>query len=137
MYLSLKGIQYANNSVIFATEIGETDVNSTSPPPNSNNGLQCITDRMPCCRFQSGHVGEWFFPDGTVILNYLVNGSSFYRSRGRDDGTVNLNRANIDVMSPTGLFCCVIPDATGTNQTLCANIGMLHYTCTVDDVCIQ
>ena len=46
----------------------------------------------------------------------------FYRNR-EDDGTVNLIRVNNDVMMPTGKFCCVVPDGTSTNVTVCANIG--------------
>jgi hypothetical protein len=46
---------------------------------------------------------------------------SFYRNRG-DDGTVNLNRLN-DVMMPTGLFCCEVPNTAGDAQPLCANLG--------------
>ena len=119
IYLSLKGTVYANNSVISITEIGETDTPAT-PAHDSNNGLQCISDRMPCCRFGGGHVGEWFFPDGTMVPG---NGPTFYRNRGGDDGTVNLNRANTNVVSPTGLFCCVVPDATGIDQTVCVSLG--------------
>lgn len=61
VYLSLNGTKYANNSVISITEIGETD-----PDLNQNDGLQCITDRRPCCRFRY-RVGEWFFPNGTEV----------------------------------------------------------------------
>ena len=35
--------------------------------------------------------------------------TTFYRNRG-DDGTVNLNRLNTNVITPTGLFCCEVPD---------------------------
>ena len=111
---------YPNNSHILITEIGETDT-SISPPPNSNNGLQCITDRMPCCGTQPNRFGEWFFPNGSSVLTQ-VGSRTFYRNRG-DDGTVNLNRLNSDVMMPTGGFCCVVPDATSTEVTVCANIG--------------
>ena len=48
--------------------------------------------------------------------------TTFFRNRG-DDGTVNLNRVNSDVMMPTGRFCCVVPDANGVDQRVCANIG--------------
>ena len=48
--------------------------------------------------------------------------STFYRNRGRDDGTVNLNRLNTTVVMPTGLFCCVVPDATGVMQRICASV---------------
>ena len=113
VYLSLKGVVYANNSVISITEIEQTNT-------SANNGLQCITDRMPCCR-DAHKAGEWFFPSGSVVPIGGV-ATTFYRNRG-DDGTVNLNRVNNDVMMPTGRFCCVVPDATGADQTLCVNIG--------------
>ena len=50
------------------------------------------------------------------------SGPTFYRNRGSDDGTVNLNRVNTNVMSPTGLFCCVVSDATDVMQRVCASV---------------
>jgi hypothetical protein len=120
VYLSLRGAVYANNSAIPIAEIGET--NSTS-----NTGLQCVTDRIPCCSALATRTGEWFFPDGMTIVPNQAGASSFYRNRGPgDDGTVNLNRLNTNVMMPTGLFCCELPDATGMMQRVCANIGELE-----------
>ena len=115
VYLSLKGTVYANNSVILITEIA------------SNTGLQCITDRSPCCGTQ-GRAGQWYFPDGNqvpVLGVGATKATTFYRNRG-DDGSVNLNRLS-DIMSPTGLFCCEIPDATNIHQRVCANIGESLY----------
>ena len=112
VYLSLKGVVYSNNSVILITEIEQTNT-------TSNNGLQCITDRRPCCRV--ARLGEWFFPDGGMVAQISDSQTTFYRNRG-DDGTVNLNRLNNDVMMPTGKFCCVVPDATGVSQWRCAVI---------------
>ena len=79
---------------------------------------------MPCCRTPPNRAGEWFFPNGIVVP---VSGAAttFYRNRG-DDGTVNLNRVNTGIISPTGLFCRVVPDATGTIQRVCAAISELH-----------
>jgi hypothetical protein len=87
----------------------------------SNTGLQCITDRMPCCATPRTRSGQWQFPNKTDVG---ISGRtvSFYRNRG-DDGTVNLNRVDGDVMMPTGLFCCIVRDATNVTQTVCANIG--------------
>ena len=104
---------YTNNSAIQITEIGGTNT-------TSNTGLQCITDKMMCCGTPPNRFGEWYFPDGTTVP---VQGSaiSFSRNRG-DGGRVNLNRVNTGVMSPIGLFCCEVPDATETMQRLCANI---------------
>ena len=61
-----------------------------------------------------------------VLFKSPVQGmaTTFYRTRG-DDGTVNLNRLNTNVFTPTGLFCCEVPNAIGAMQRLCANIGEL------------
>ena len=69
--------------------------------------------------------GDWFFPNGTVVPGPLQSPTTFYRNRG--DGTVNLNRLNTNVMMPTGLFCCEVPDSLSDYVTvtsrLCMNIG--------------
>ena len=89
-----------------------------------DNRLQCITDRMPCCRSEA--VGEWYFPGDGGMVPIIIGSTTFYRSRG-DDGTVNLNRVNNDVVMPTGQYCCVVPDATGVMQWACAMISeILH-----------
>ena len=116
VYLSLRGVVYANNSAIQITEIGETDRHT-----DLNNGLQCITDRIPCCASVFNRFGEWYFPDGTAVPVQSV-ATTFYRNR-RDNGTVNLNRLNTNIMMPTGLFCCEVPDASDRTQRVCANIG--------------
>ena len=118
VYLSLKGVVYANNSVIQITEIGVTN-----PDTDQNEGLQCITDRMPCCRI-TFRAGEWYMytPERTMVPGPSTS-TSFYRNRGYDDGTVNLNLPSGIMMPPTGLFCCEVPDAAGDIQPLCVNIG--------------
>ena len=85
-----------------------------------NNALQCITDKKPCCN-GGGGTGHWHSPTGEILAKN-VSFNSFFRSRGNNDGTVNLNR-NDGIMSPTGQFCCVIPDATDVDQTLCVDIS--------------
>ena len=118
VYLSLNRMFYANNSVIPITEIGETNT-------TSNTGLQCITDRRPCCSTHPNRRGEWFFPDGMTVPGPPGNPTTFYRNRG-DDGTVNLNRLNTNVMMPTGLFCCAVSDALDDMQRVCATISELE-----------
>ena len=130
VYLSLKGVVYTNNSVILITEIEQTNT-------TSNNGLQCITDRRPCCRSNPNRLGEWLLPDDGGIVPLIGSGASkattFYRNRG-DNGTVTLNRLNNDVMMPTGRFCCVVPDATGVSQWACAVICELVYIIYYNDI---
>ena len=104
---------YVNNSVIPITNIGQT-------------ALQCVTDKRPCCK--NSAVGQWYFPNGTTVPIQGV-ATTFYRARG-DDGTVNLNRqVNSNIVSPSGLFCCVVPDAVGVDEIVCANVAESRTMC--------
>ena len=113
---------YANNSDILITSIG------TDHKRLPSEGLVCNTDYRPCCRYfppgspTSVSVGEWYYPNGDQVPLLSV-GDVFYRTRGEDDGTLNLFRRDTDIASPIGSFCCEIPVADGVSQTLCANIG--------------
>ena len=64
-----------------------------------------------------------YTPDRTVVPGLSI-AVSFYRNRGFEDGTVNLNRLS-GVMMPTGLFCCEVPNGLNIMQRVCANIGKL------------
>ena len=113
VYLLQREVVYSNNSFIF---IG-----------GATQALQCITDRRPCCAAFMARTGEWFFPNGSLVpvQGTVKDGNratTFYRDRG-DDGTVNLNRVNANVMMPTGLFCCEVSNALNITQRLCIKIG--------------
>ena len=123
VYLSLNGRVYANYDVIPITEIGETTT-------TSNTGLQCITDRRPCCAAMETRAGEWYFPNGTTTITNkngaVATLATFYRNRGHD-GTVNLNHLNSSTMSTIGLFCCMVPNDAREMQRICVNIGKFMY----------
>lgn len=117
VYLSLNERFYPNNSEIPITLIGHT----------GDYALKCTTDRVPCCRQVINGIsmilmGMWVSPEGIEIPNQSENGP-FFRSRGINDGTVNLNRLNNSIVEPFGLFCCVVPDVDEVSQTQCVNIG--------------
>ena len=57
-----------------------------------------------------------------MLVNWNESGVVFYSNR-EDNGEVYLNRLSGVTISPTGQFCCEVPDATNTNQTLCVIIG--------------
>ena len=114
--LAFKGTIHRNNSLFLVNELGKIE---------SDDALQCVTDKARCCKRPPNRFGEWYFPNGLLIpVEYRGDtgfARVFYRNRG-DDGTVNLNRAMYKDVPPTGLYCCRVPDAADVYQTLCANI---------------
>ena len=123
VYLQRNGVFLANNSAVFISDIGDA----------SNNRLQCITDRMPCCA-KPNRVGEWYFPgNGGMVPPIGSSPTTFYRNRG-ENGTVNLNRVSNDVMMPTGQYCCVVSDATNINRMACAIICELRIIIMLIDI---
>ena len=116
--LLFKGKIYGNNSLFFINEIGRT---------NSSCALQCVTDQGICCRqYYYMYIGEWYFPDGSIVPRE-DSATDFYRNRANNPGTVNLNRVSNAIISPTGQYCCHVPDNTTINQILCAYIGKYNY----------
>ena len=105
---------YRNGGNILIYDVGEDD-----------NALLCVTDLIECCRGNEtggrGALGDWFYPNGTAV-DIKNSGDDIYRNRG--PRVVRLNRRN-NAMSPTGQYCCVVPDATFTNMITCIDIGEL------------
>ena len=118
VYLFLNGVVIKPESNVFITNIG------TSPQTQ----LICITDKNPCCTGPNA-AGEWVFPDGTNVSVMNNSPTQFYRNRG-SSGQVNLYRVNDDVITPTGRFCCRVPDAIDFNRTVCVNVGELKVIVT-------
>ena len=113
VYLLHNGVIIEANSKIFITDIGIT----------APHHLVCLTDRNPCCR--SPHtVGDWIFPNATNVglLGSNSRAAHFYTNRGIN-GEINLYRVSSDVISPTGRFCCRVPNVTNINHTICINVG--------------
>ena len=104
-----------SNRVICVTDIGTSEL--------SHQYLVCTSDRMPCCR-DPPQYGEWKFPNGSQVIHIDDHKEAVAFHRNRDNiGHVNLYRVSSDITSPTGRFCCEIPDATDTNHTLCVDIS--------------
>ena len=114
MYLSLRGINFTNNSYVDIDDIGEGD----------DGALLCVTNLIQCCRGidtpgDGGALGEWFYPNGTDV-EIKDSGNDIYRNRG--PSVVLLNRRS-NAMFPTGLYCCEVPDASNIQRRVCANVG--------------
>ena len=118
IYVNITGVYLsrvyrgASAGTLLITDIGE-----------GHNALFCFTDLIQCCYdtdTPSGTdaLGNWLFPNGSAV-GAENQGGDFYVDRG--PGMVRLNRRN-DVTSPTGQFCCEVPDATSINTRICVNI---------------
>ena len=101
--LTLKNVQYPDNSVVNITAIG-TD----------SAALNCTTTRTGCC---FSPTGAWYFPDGSEVGRI---GTTYYRTRSRDPGTIHLHRNPVAIT--TGIFCCTIPNVSGDLQSIYVGI---------------
>ena len=110
LQLKFQGVSYPNNSVLSLNDIGDISTGSA---------IFCTTNRSPCCSHPV-RVGQWYYPDGSMVPNNVA-GKDFYRGRG-DDQTIHLSRRN-NTQTPTGSFCCELPDNSDVNHTLCVHLG--------------
>ena len=106
------GINYANNSVLNLTDIGE-----------AGSALICRTDSAQCCRGIDNPnggtpLGNWYFPDGSQVRNSEIGGDI---NMDRDLSGVRLNRRN-SATSPTGVYRCEVVDARGDTQTILVDL---------------
>ena len=84
------------------------------------NALHCLTNLTTCCRGVDGcSAGEWFLPGQTspvVGINAPNAGTEIF-TRSRCPSAVLLNHRT-NVMGPTGLYTCQVPDRSGMERTL-------------------
>ena len=113
LHLIFRGVSYPNNSVLSLNDIGEFSTGSA---------ILCTTNRSPCCSSTDASMrfGEWYYPDGSLVPTVTAN-QDFYRGRGTNQ-TIHLSRRN-DAQSPSGHFCCKLPDSSGEYQTFCVLLG--------------
>ncbi len=113
-----------DNTEILITDIGE-DADDDGLP-----SLTCHSDLTACCRSNAdnndnGALGQWTFPDGSVILQNggsATAGQQFYIIRNGPQLIKLARRESNNPLTPTGSYCCTVP-TTGGDMTLCANLG--------------
>ena len=105
--LSLNGTTLTNNSIVLLGSIGEGDA-----------ALLCTTDSTACCGTIPNRFGQWYYPNGTMVLTDGA-GQPYYRNRG--DMLIRLNRRPNQGLSEiySGIYCCEIPDQNSVMQTMC------------------
>ena len=105
VWFSLNGTTYQNNSCVALEDIGENDT-----------ALLCMTNLTACCRpphtGTESALGNWYFPDGTVVPSSDTHGDIY---RTSDQMVVYLNRRR---SGEDGIYHCKIPDSTNVLQTI-------------------
>ena len=109
VYFELNGRMYSNNSHVSITEVGEGE-----------NALLCKTNKKECCSRVGNRCGAFYYPNEVEVPSKKYN-HGFYRNRG--DQVVRLHRrVNEEVDSPTGVYCCKVPDACEVEQKICIEL---------------
>jgi hypothetical protein len=123
LYFELNGVRYESNSTILLTNIG--DSRSTFSILDPGPSLVCMTHEVntQCCRSRDGgNVGEWWFPDGSIVPRNRAN-----QDYGRSGYTqqVRLNRRN-NPLGPSGVWTCTVPGCGGLEHIAYITLGKLH-----------
>ena len=101
-------------------------------------GVECHTDKSDCCQGGSSALGDWFYPNSSVILSHtqfqrrsgsLMSHDHPYFARNRGPRLVRLYHTENSQYNPgldgselRGTFHCVVPDKQDNNQTVYINI---------------
>ena len=110
LFFLLNGVMYLPGETVLITDIGEfVDVS------NAGLSLVCVTTNVntKCCRMSDGgNLGEWFFPNGTIVPRNSGNEHrNFTRSGFMQQARLN-HRNNATV--PLGAYICVVPNEGNT-----------------------
>ncbi len=126
----MSGTIYLPGDTIPITDVGDSfspgnGTNPTDPGPS----LVCVTRNVNtmCCRSRdhpgSGPVGNWLYPNGTKVIGNNANQFLNF-TRSSHTQQIRLNRKRPDVMSPTGVYTCEVPDGSDNTITHTATITL-------------
>ncbi len=126
VYLSLGTTNITtNNTEILITGIGD-DTDGGMP------SLTCQTNLTQCCMIGDDNngsgdedMGQWTYPNGSVVLNNTESQTALYIVRNTPPVIKLVRRESVNPppLSPTGSYCCIIPTNEGEMMTFCANLG--------------
>ena len=110
----LNGQLYHNNSVVTVTDIGSSFFLSA---------LFCLTPSLECCSNSetpnaASVTRKWYLPDGRSVTS---DNSPFIRFRVSSAVSLHNDRFS-SITVPAGVYCCEIPDASGTSQNIYVGI---------------
>ena len=126
--LLLLGQTIPNNSLVNYDDLLYRSDNGQPTNANRLQTLMCVTDLVDCCESPHTVCGDWYYPDGRTVVFNTGGPGTFQSNRGANEvignqqfyGSVRLWRRF--TADERGLFHCELPDASGVNQNLYANI---------------
>ena len=93
------GQMISNNTLLSLNDLG-----------NSSTPLSCVTNQLLCCDSSSG---GWFSPGGNIMDDGSENSTELYQS---------FENQKIQLLRPSGLYWCEIPDQNNVTQTFYVGI---------------
>ncbi len=114
---------HSHGDTVFITDIGVFTAATLSGAASS---LVCQTGNVnvQCCRgSDGGNVGDWFYPNGTIVLRNSGNENLDFTRSGFTH-QVRLNRRN-NASMPTGEYLCRVPDESDSNMIHVATITII------------
>ena len=113
LYFTWRGNRYEPGDSILITDIGLHVTSGDNMGPGDS--LVCVTTDVntQCCT-DVGGVGEWFFPDGSMVIRNIDDPN--YNTQIIRTGRPNQVRLNFRTRqtSPTGEYTCVVPETDGS-----------------------
>ena len=87
------------------------------------SALFCLTPSLECCSDSetpnaASVTREWYLPDGRSLT---LDNSPFIKSRVSSAVSLHHDRFSSNT-PPSGVYCCEIPDASGTSQSIYVGI---------------
>ncbi len=132
----MSGTVYLPGDTLPITDVGDGYPIVTNPP-DPGPSLVCVTSNVNtmCCRGRDhdgdgGPVGNWIYPDGAIVLGNNANPNGDI-TRSSHTQQIRLNRKRPDVMSPTGVYTCEVPDGSDNTTTHRANITLTNGECMI------
>ncbi len=119
LYFQLNNTLYFPGDTVFINNIGNENYYNRSDPMLS---LVCVTSNVNrnCCRWSDGErVGEWYYPNGTMVQPSYYHTSLQRRVFAHQ---VRLIRFR-EVLEPLGNYTCVVPDYHGNLFNASIRIG--------------
>ncbi len=132
LYFIFNSTEYLAGDTLPITDVGDSFLpNNKTKQVDPGPSLVCVTSNVNtnCCRSAdhggNGPVGNWLYPNGTIVLS---NNPNIDFTRSFHFQKIRLNRKRTDVIFPTGVYTCMVPDSsnTATIHTATITLGECH-----------